>query len=347
MMEPIPSHKHTGIKDPTGRFERHEDFTKVCDSVICYRAYDVKTGLEVSWHEALFVPGTSKQDIDDTLNLMGQLQKLKHQSMNSLLHFWLSDDMSKYFYITESASGRSIYAHVCSNPESIRPRVLAKWFTPVLQVLVFLHGLQKPVIHNRLRLNNLFMKPMTGTVKLGSPAFSQHAVCGGGLTLHVEADTPPEYLFGTAAPYSDIWRFGIAVLSVAMRAIPYAECTNPAELIDKLMAYQPPACLSQVTDHLLLDMISSCLWRPLLRPTAAELLVHPFFTRISDDDDRSSERASERDDDIVVIFSGKPTRSNQQLPSIDTGLGLQSSAELSVSQPRINSGRSTTSPRPL
>ena len=327
---------HTGIKDPSGRFERHKDFMKVCDSVICYRAYDAQTGLEVSWHEGIFSEGTTDAEIEDTVARMGRLQKSKHPSMNSILHFWLSDDSLKYFYITESASGSSVQSHLLSYVDPVRPRVLAKWFVPVLQVLAFLHAPPLQLIHNRVRLNNIFVKPMTGGVKLGSPAFCPTAASGS-LTIHVEPDTPPEFLFGAPGTYSDIWRFGIAVLGVATRANPYSECRTPDELLQTLMAYEPPACLSQITDRMLFDMVSSCLRRPELRPTAAELLVHPFFTRPPDEDDsaRSSERMSERDDDIVVIFSGKPTRSNQQLPSVSPGVGLAASGELSVSEPHI------------
>ena len=334
LMEPINAASHkTGIKDPTGRFERHEDFTKVCDSVICYRAYDSQTGLEVSWHEAIFPETATKRDIEGTIELMERVKKMKHPNMNSLLHFWVLEESKRFFYITESISGRSVYEHVACDSQGIRPRLLSKWFVPVLQVLQFLHSQPSPIVHNRVRTSTIFVKPTSGAVKIASMLFTQKLLFRDALAITIEPDTPPEFLYCDYGPYSDIWRFGIAVLSAATKSQPYSECKSPAELLHKLMNYQPPACLEQITDRLLLDMVTSCLTQPKLRPTAASLLSHPFFGKGCSEDDTTSRSEKASDDGIVVIFSGKPTRSDQQLPSVSPGMGLESSGEHSTSSP--------------
>ena len=52
------------------------------------------------------------------------------------------------------------------------------------------------------------------------------------------------------------------------------ECTFPTVLIARLRSYQPPVCVRDVTDPLILEIVVRCLQSPLQRPSAAELLYH-------------------------------------------------------------------------
>ena len=289
----------TKITDPTGRFERKDEYITINESVIRYKAYDTQTGLEVTWHERLLSESAYRTHIDEILSYAELIRKLKHASMNSLVAFWHDQDTSRICYITESVSVSSVYQNIASGVVDVKCKVIARWFSPVLQVLHYLHSQRPPVVHGRLRLTSIYLKPSSGAVKLISPTVIPRSLFMSGLSVKIEPELPPEFLLGEIGPFSDIWSFGLAVLSVATKKQPYAECRCPAELVTRLRAYQPPECLREVGDPLLLDMVTRCLKPPEQRPSAADLLAHPFFGQ--NFDGGQTEKAA--GNELVVIFS--------------------------------------------
>lgn len=265
------------ITDPSGRFERKDEYITINESLIRHKAYDTQTGLEVTWHERLLTETAYRNHIDELLSYAELVRKLKHASMNSLVAFWHDPDTSRICYITESVSVNSVYHNIAIGAIDIKNKVIARWFLPVLNVLDYLHRQNPPIVHGRLRLTSIYVKPSTGAVKLISPTVIPRSLFMSGLSVRIEPEMPPEFLHGEIGPSSDIWSFGIALLSVATKKKPYEECKCPAELITRLRSYQPPACVRDVTDPLILDMVVRCLQPPLQRPSAAELLDHPFF----------------------------------------------------------------------
>lgn len=326
-------HKNANLCDPTGRFERSEDYIGICDSTIRYKAYDTETGLEVTWHE--MVLKNKQHQMEEIVQRAERLKRLKHANLNTLFHYWVSPEGNKIAYITESTCVNSVWTNLTQGLADIRQKVITRWFLPVLQVLQYLHAQTPAITHNEINLKSILVKATSGCVKLTAPSLYENSE----LHLKVDPFMPPEFLVGQSGTFSDIWRFGLALLNCATGQIPYSECRTPVELIDKLKQYYPPASLSLVSDPLLKDLIVSCLRPPALRPTASDLISHPYFNQGPDEDDsaRSSDAAN---NGLVVIFSGKSTRSNQNLPKVETG-GTMTLADtpslFSSSTPRIGS----------
>lgn len=302
----------SSVTDPSGRFEKKDECITINASVIRYKAYDRETGLEVTWHETILPEDITKNGVDELCQYTERLRKLKHAGMHSILHHWYSAEQNKMFWITESISINSLYTNIASmsRTETVKNRIIVRWFTPVLQVLQYLHAQSPPVIHNRLSLSSIYVKPTSGAIKLMAPLLLSRQK---GSMLHIDPQMPPEFLNGEVGTFSDIWRFGLTVLTIVTREIPFSECKTPYELIDKLRNYQPPACLALVSDKMLHDMISSCFRPPIMRASATELLSHPFFSQNFDEE----KTGKVSDDGLVVIFSGKPTKSGQSLPKAD------------------------------
>lgn len=304
----------------------------ICDSTIRYKSYDTETGLEVTWHE-MVLKNKQQNQMDEIVQRAERLKRLKHANMNTLLCYWVAPENNKIAYITESTSVNSVWTNLVQGITDIRQKVITRWFIPVLQVLQYLHAQTPSIIHNDINLKSIFVKATSGSVKLAAPSLYETSA----LHLKIDPFMPPEFLAGQVGTFSDMWRFGLALLNCATGQIPYSECRTPVDLIDKLKQYYPPDSLALVADPLLRDLIASCLRHPSLRPTASDLLAHPYFSQEPDEDDstRSSEAAN---NGLVVIFSGKSTRSNQNLPKIETGVNMslaETPSMFSSSTPRI------------
>lgn len=86
---------------------------------------------------------------------------------------------------------------------------------------------------------------------------------------------------------ADIYSLGMCLTEIITRSAPYAECKGVYSKIARLkMLGMPPLCLLRVKHPLALQFIHTCLRSdPDERPTADELLRHPFFGMTEEADD--------------------------------------------------------------
>lgn len=325
--------------DPTKRFQRSDDLLDVMDSAILYKAYDRQTGLEVIWHE-LQLHDLSETKKSQLITKASLLRTIHFPNINSFLHFWLNSDSSKLFYITESSTN-SIYMNISENYGDIRSKVIARWFMPVLEALSYLHSQVPPITHNKISPETIYIKPATGSVKIVPPLLLSNEPFFSHESMKLRFYTPPEWLYKQSGTYSDIWSFGLSLLYVLTKILPYSECTAPADLIKKLANYEMPDSIRMVHDRLAFSLISSCLSKPEERPTALQLLRHPFFLQ-NFDQTVSNSTSNSQDDGFVVIFTGKSTRSNEAMPMLtanspksEDNLSLANTGKLGRSIPWI------------
>ena len=77
----------------------------------------------------------------------------------------------------------------------------------------------------------------------------------------------------------DIYAFGMVVLEIVTKEYPYSECTNQAQIYRKVTSGIKPNALLQITDDGTRNFIETCIHSdPKCRPSAAELLHHPFLS---------------------------------------------------------------------
>jgi WNK lysine deficient protein kinase len=281
------------------------------DGIVGFLGYDRHTGLEVTWYEVIFRPTTPKAEIDRIFSTASRFRDLKHPSLSALLHFWSVPNTPKLYFITESISTSSIFTNLNSDFSLTRPKAISRWFIPVLTVLDYLHSMRPPIVHRKVQLSSIFVKASNGSVKLDSPSIIPFPLSSGSSFTKIQSTMPPEFLWNECGTYSDIWSFGLAILYVFTRELPYSECKTPEMLVAKLRNYEPPDSLETVKETLAHDLIRSCLSRPLLRPTARELLSHPYFAQGGDE----KVEEQNRQDGYVVLFSKKTSNSVQTLPA--------------------------------
>jgi WNK lysine deficient protein kinase len=76
----------------------------------------------------------------------------------------------------------------------------------------------------------------------------------------------------------DIYSFGMCMLELATLEYPYSECRSIPAIFKKVSQGIPPVALAKVMPHELQDFIALCIrFDPAERPSAMQLLKHPFF----------------------------------------------------------------------
>ncbi len=85
----------------------------------------------------------------------------------------------------------------------------------------------------------------------------------------------------------DIYAFGMLLLEIVTREVPYHECANPAQIYKKVTQGIPPSSLRRVQSNDARNFILLCLGigeDANARPSAIDLLKHPFLEKNSDDE---------------------------------------------------------------
>ena len=98
----------------------------------------------------------------------------------------------------------------------------------------------------------------------------------------------------------DIYAFGMCLLEIFTKEVPYSECANPAQIFKKVTRNILPLSISRLRSQEAKDFITLCLGYAkssdtgthdgeteftYQRPSATELLKHPFLMEKGDDDD--------------------------------------------------------------
>eukprot|EP00307_Rebecca_sp_RCC1486_P009526 CAMPEP_0119410708 /NCGR_PEP_ID=MMETSP1335-20130426/3654_1 /TAXON_ID=259385 /ORGANISM="Chrysoculter rhomboideus, Strain RCC1486" /LENGTH=402 /DNA_ID=CAMNT_0007435277 /DNA_START=6 /DNA_END=1212 /DNA_ORIENTATION=+ len=176
--------------------------------------------------------------------------------------------------------------HAAAVPE----RVLGQVVVQVLQGLIYLHK-EKHQLHRDLKPANILLNS-GGEVKLSDFGISRQLAN----TMEVASSfvgtahyMSPERILGHTYGFpADIWCVGLIALECALGEYPYKATTNYFDLVRSIV--DGPVAMSAPAVHALLhsghvsaefaDFVGHCLSKdPSARPTALQLMNHPFVQR--------------------------------------------------------------------
>ena len=162
----------------------------------------------------------------------------------------------------------------------------------ILKGLEYLHSQDPPVIHRDLKCENIFINGTSGDLRIGDLGLS--TVHNNGRVLSVlgtpEFMAPDMYEECSYDQRVDIYAFGMCMLEIFTKEIPYKECKNPAQIYKKVSSGELPEILSRLRSRHARDFVMLCLGHKnengeYIRPTAKELLTHEFLIKRANDED--------------------------------------------------------------
>ncbi|KAJ3006843.1 Serine/threonine-protein kinase wnk3 [Thoreauomyces humboldtii] len=270
--------------DPSGRFERYVKCLGKGAYKDVFKGFDTEEGMEVAWNQ-LRVDHLQKREAQRILGEIQILQSLRNDHIINLYHSWIAkgrDGKEKVYFITELMMSGTLKNYIRKTKGAVKPKVLRNWCRQILSGLDYLHTRQPPIIHRDLKCDNIFINGNNGQAKIGDLGLAvvRHRD-------HVSSvlGTPefmaPELYDENYNEKVDIYAFGMMVLEIATKEYPYSECTNQAQIYKKVSSGIKPAALSKIADDETRQFIDHCIqFNPRQRPTAGELLRHPFLLAI-------------------------------------------------------------------
>ncbi|XP_016173948.2 probable serine/threonine-protein kinase WNK11 [Arachis ipaensis] len=266
--------------DPTGRYVRYPELLGSGSVKRVYRAFDKEEGIEVAWNQVRL-----KNFNDDPVmvhRLHSEIMLLRGFSNDhiiSLFAFWKDDVSDTLNFITEVCSSGSMREYR-KRHKNVSMKAVKKWSKQILEGLNYLHTHDPCIIHRDLNCSNVFVNGNTGQVKIGDLGLA--AVVGRSHSAHSVLGTPefmaPELYSEKYTEKVDIYSFGMCVLEMVTREIPYSECESVVKIYKKVTSGVRPQSLNKINNSELKSFIHKCIAHPpSARPSAAQLLQDPFF----------------------------------------------------------------------
>ncbi|KAL8141559.1 hypothetical protein V2J09_014591 [Rumex salicifolius] len=264
-------------RDPSGRYTRSNEILGKGAFKTVYKAFDEVDGIEVAWNKVQIDEIIHSSEQRNRLDLeILLLKSLKHENIIKCFYSWVDDVNQTVNMITELLTSGSLRQYRKKH-KKVELKAIKCWAMQVLRGLVHLHSHSPPIIHRDLKCDNIFVNGNAGKVKIGDLGL---ATVMEQSTAHSVIGTPefmaPELYDENYDELVDIYSFGMCVLEMFTRQLPYGECNQP-QIFKKVTSGIKPASLGKVSNPQVKQFIEKCIAPASIRPSASELLKDPFF----------------------------------------------------------------------
>eukprot|EP01084_Bolivina_argentea_P188912 325046_1 len=265
----------TGNKEIQGRYHRFNKLLGKGAYKAVYKAFDTISQVDVAWNSIDLSAMTENEKTKVFLEC-DMLQKLNHSNILKIRDKWSNPEREELCFVTDIIQNGSLRSYF--KKRKINLKSVKHICRQILLALEYLH--EMAVIHRDLKCDNIFIDSTNSKVVLGDLGLS---VNFNGQSRMSIVGTPhwmaPELYNEKYNELVDIWSFGMCVLELVTNTIPYKECKNTIAVYNKVMMQkEKPDVLLTIKDPYIKSFIHICLdFNPALRPTAKELLSHPFL----------------------------------------------------------------------
>lgn len=203
--------------------------------------------------------------------------------MDGLIRFfgaYHSADRGQIAVVLEYMDGGSL-ADVVQRVQRIPEPVLAGITARILPALAYMHS--RHMVHRDIKPANILMST-DGQPKVsdfGISAFMDNTIAQCHTFLGTVTYMSPERINGEAYSFpADIWALGLTLLECATGKYPYDASGGTIQLMIQLMEEDCPLPPAGQCSPELRDFVAQCMRKdPWQRPTAEQLMQHPFITQ--------------------------------------------------------------------
>ncbi len=240
----------------------------------------------MAWN-ILSTHGLNKKQKEQIRYEIELMKKLQHTNIIKLITAWHSREKEEVVLITEIMTGGSL-KHYLQKMRYPRLKLIKQWCKNILSALSYLHSYKPhPIIHRDLKCDNIFVCAHTGEIRIGDFGLStiMNTSCNK-TTVGTPHYMAPELFEERYGPGVDIYSFGMCLIEICTLSTPYKECDSPVSIYKKITSGTKPKAFSRIADEDVRAFIELCLKHVDGRPSADELLEHPFLI-IDENDQRT------------------------------------------------------------
>eukprot|EP01084_Bolivina_argentea_P114258 203454_1 len=237
-----------------------------------YKAFDRYKQIDVAWNSINLSSIHNEHEKKQMLQECEMLARLNHPNILKITNQWLNNTTDELCFITIVYDGSLSRFFRKRQINLLKVKQISK---QILDALFYLHNMG--VIHRDLKCDNIFIEGNTGKIVLGDLGLSCNIVSAKSIvgTPHWMA---PEIYKEHYNEMVDIWSFGMCVLQLITSLKPYNECKDIHEVRKHVLSGTKPESLCTIKDLSVKTFINICLTFDYhMRPSAAELLNHPFL----------------------------------------------------------------------
>ncbi|KAL6469696.1 hypothetical protein MHYP_G00208150 [Metynnis hypsauchen] len=247
-----------------------------------YKARNKETGVLAA---AKVIETKSEEELEDYIVEIEILATCDHHHIVKLLDAFFYEQ--KLWIMIEFCPGGAVDANMLELDRGLTEKQIQVVCRQMLEALVYLHG--KKIIHRDLKAGNVLLT-LDGDIKLadfGVSAKNTKTLQRRDSFIGTPYWMAPEVVMCETikdAPYdykADIWSLGITLIELAQMEPPHHEL-NPMRVLLKIAKSDPPM-LEQPSKWSMdfKDFLRKCLDKnPETRPTATQLLEHPFVRSV-------------------------------------------------------------------
>uniref|UniRef100_A0A0D3GLN7 mitogen-activated protein kinase kinase kinase n=1 Tax=Oryza barthii TaxID=65489 RepID=A0A0D3GLN7_9ORYZ len=249
-----------------------------------YEATNRQTGALCAMKEVNIIPDDAKS-AESLKQLEQEIKFLSQFKHENIVQYYGSDTFEDRFYIyLEYVHPGSINKYVKQHYGAMTESVVRNFTRHILRGLAFLHG--QKIMHRDIKGANLLVD-VSGVVKLADFGMAKHlSTAAPNLSLKgtpywmapemVQATLNKDVGYDLAV---DIWSLGCTIIEMFNGKPPWSDLEGPAAMF-RVLHKDPP--IPDNLSHEGKDFLQFCFKRnPAERPTASELLEHPFIRNSS------------------------------------------------------------------
>ena len=112
--------------------------------------------------------------------------------------------------------------------------VIKRWSRQILEALNYLHTRNPPIIHRDLKCSNIFIDGKTSTILIGDLGLSRRRNAQMSIAGTPEFMAPEIFANGIYYEKVDIYAFGMCILELITKKVPYSECNSIRDIYTKV-----------------------------------------------------------------------------------------------------------------
>ncbi|KAI8072643.1 kinase-like domain-containing protein [Gongronella butleri] len=239
---------------------------------VVYKAIDRQEGYEVAWNSMMGVHQPNKKEMEHEIEI---LKQVRHPNVIAFHDAWCTKN--EFVFVTELMTSGTLREYIRKlNLPNLK--IVKRWSRQILKGLAYLHGYTPPIIHRDIKCDNIFINGAHGEVKIGDMGTAEMKM-GKKYTIigTPEFMAPEMYEEMGYSEKVDIYAFGMCLLEMVTGQYPYGECRNAAQIYRKVSSGVKPACLEQIQNEEVLNVIENCIGPEDERMSAQEILEHSFL----------------------------------------------------------------------